>query len=83
MNVDNPNELVRRARYLVHEGRYHDAEILLMEAWRLAGARKDHAIMGDVAFRIAATYRDYGFTQEAKRFDIEAYRFQHLAFGLL
>lgn len=82
MSVEDPIELVRRAEHLMTLGRRPDAEILLIEAWRLAQQTADDAVRGDVAFRIAATYRWGGSFERAKQFDREAYRFQQQAFGL-
>lgn len=82
MSIDDPVDLVRRAELLVRQGRSGDAEILLGEAWRLARAAKEPAVCGDVAFRIAATYRMDGSSDIARRFDREAFRFQRRAYGL-
>lgn len=82
MSVDDPVDLVRRAEHLMQQGCSEDAEILLIEAWRLAQAAKDAAVCGDVAFRIAATYRMNGSADIARRFDHEAFRFQRQAYGL-
>jgi hypothetical protein len=82
MSVKDPQVLVRRAEDLMAEGRRPDAEILLIEAWRLAQQAGDDAVRGDIAFRIAATYRIAGHVNRARQFDIEAVRFQRNAFGL-
>lgn len=82
MSVEDPQVLVRRAEDLMAEGRRPDAEILLIEAWRLAQQVGDDAVRGDIAFRIAATYRLGGHVNRAREFDIEAVRFQRSAFGL-
>lgn len=82
MGVDDPRVLVRRAEDLMAEGRRPDAEILLIEAWRLAQQATDDLLRGDIAFRIAATYRMAGHANRARKFDIEAARCQHVAFGL-
>lgn len=82
MSVDDPLELIRRAEALMEEGRPADAEMLLIEAWRLAQRAADHAVCGDVAFRIAATYRLSGSLARAREFDFESYRFQQMACGL-
>jgi hypothetical protein len=81
MGVEDPVELGRRAEHLMTMGRRPDAEILLIEAWRLAQSADD-AVRGDVAFRIAATYRWGGRFERARQFDREAYRFQQQACGL-
>ena len=82
MSIDDPVDLVRRAELLMRQGRGEDAEVLLIEAWRLARAAAEPAVCGDVAFRIAATYRMSGSSDVARRFDREAYRFQRRAYGL-
>jgi hypothetical protein len=79
MSVDDPVALVRRADDLMMRGRRPDAEILLIEAWRLAQLASEHAVRGDVAFRIAATYRIGGCFDRAKHFDAESARFQQMA----
>ena len=82
MTVDNPVELVERAGTLVRENRFCDAEALLSEAWRLAEEGSDDWARGDIAFRIAATYRERGRLDDARRFYVEAARWQRRAFGL-
>jgi hypothetical protein len=82
MGVANPVELVQRADHLMQQGQWSDAEVLLIEAWRLAQQTTDHALRGDVAFRIAATYRLGGRDERARHFDLQAFRFQQSAFGL-
>lgn len=82
MTVDDPLALIHRAEDLMEEGRRADAEMLLIEAWRLAQRAADHAVRGDVAFRIAATYRLSGSLERAREFDVESYRFQQMACGL-
>jgi len=82
MGVEDPRVLVRRAEDLMAEGARSDAEILLIEAWRLAQELGDEAARGDIAFRIAATFRMAGRVNRARKFDIEAARLQRIAFGL-
>ncbi|MGD8330644.1 MAG: hypothetical protein PVJ49_14520 [Acidobacteriota bacterium] len=82
MSAEDPQMLVRHAENLMTQGRRPDAEILLIEAWRLAQEAGDDAMCGDIAFRIAATYRLGGHFNRAREFDIEAVRFQRNAFGL-
>jgi len=82
MSVDDPVALVRKADDLMAQGCRPDAEILLIEAWRLAQLAADDAVRGDVAFRIAATYRVGGSFDQARQFDAAAARFQQMAYGI-